>query len=210
MILQKSVCGYWFGKKKLNFFGLLPNTRAEGWRTLYCSLMATYQRSWFMNLLPSCCDFFAEISFWSLVLKKKLNFFGPLPNTEDKSLENALLFLNGDIAEKVGCKCGPLLLWFCRNLSLVTGFGKEKKTKFLWPTSEHRGQEFGECSIVPKWRQIREVCLLMWSFLAVICRSQSLVFEEKKTKFLWPTSEHREQQFGECSIVPQRWHTREA
>jgi len=103
MILQKSVCGHWFGKKKkLNFFGLLPNTRAEGWRTLYCSLMATYQRSWFMNLLPSCCDF-AEISFWSLVLKKKLNFFGPLPNTEDKSLENALLFLNGDIAEKVGC-----------------------------------------------------------------------------------------------------------
>ena len=43
------------------------------------------------------------ISLWSLVLKKKLNFFGPLPNTEDKSLENALLFLNGDIAEKVGC-----------------------------------------------------------------------------------------------------------
>ena len=37
--------------------------------------------------------------FW----KKKLNFFGLLPNTEDKSLENALLFLNGDIAEKVGC-----------------------------------------------------------------------------------------------------------
>ena len=55
-----------------------------------------------MNLLPSCCDF-AEISFWSLVLEKKLNFFGRLPNTEDKSLENALLFLNGDIAEKVGC-----------------------------------------------------------------------------------------------------------
>jgi hypothetical protein len=79
-------------EKKLNFFGLLPNTRAEGWRTLYGFLMATYQRSWFMNLLPSCCDF-AEISFWSLVLKKK--------------------------------------------------------TQFLWPTSEHRGQEFGERSIVP-------------------------------------------------------------
>ena len=82
-------------------FGLLPNTRAEGWRMLYCSLMVTYQRSWFMNLLPSCCDF-AEISFWSLVLEKKLNlnFYGLLPNTEGKSLENALLILNGGISEK--------------------------------------------------------------------------------------------------------------
>ena len=89
--------------KKTKF--LWPTSEHKGRRlenAIYCSLMATYQRSWFMNLLPSCCDF-AEISFWSLVLKKKLNFFGPLPNTEDKSLENALLFLNGDIAEKVGC-----------------------------------------------------------------------------------------------------------
>ena len=34
--------------------------------------------------------------------RKKLNFFaiGLLPNTEGKSLENALLFLNGDRSEK--------------------------------------------------------------------------------------------------------------
>jgi len=70
-------------------------------------------------------------------------------------------------------------------------FWKRKKTKFLWPTSEHRGQEFGERSIVPKRRQIREVWLLMWSFLAVICRSQSLVFEKKKRNFfgLLPNTE---------------------
>ena len=61
---------------------------------------------------------FAEISFWSLVLEKTLNFFGLLPNTEDKSLENALLFLNGDIAEKlVGnvvlccCDFAEMCLW---------------------------------------------------------------------------------------------------
>jgi len=36
--------------------------------------------------------------FWKR--KKKLNFYGLLPNTEGKSLENALLFLNGDRSEK--------------------------------------------------------------------------------------------------------------
>ena len=38
--------------------------------------------------------------------KKKLNFFGLLPNTESNSLENALLFLNGDILEKLSFESG--------------------------------------------------------------------------------------------------------
>ena len=56
MILQKSVFGHWFWEK-FNFFGLRPNTRAGGWRSMYCCLTVTYQRSLFMNLLPSHYDF---------------------------------------------------------------------------------------------------------------------------------------------------------
>ena len=49
---------------------------------------------------------------------------------------------------------------------------------------------------------------LMWSFLVVIL--QKLVYGLKKTKFLWPTSKHKDPEFGERSIVPQWQHTREA
>ena len=47
---------------------------------------------------------------WFWKRKKKLNFYGLLPNTEGKSLENALLFLNGDRSEKFDYYCGPFLL----------------------------------------------------------------------------------------------------
>ena len=58
-----------------------------------------------------CCDF-AEICLWSLVLekKKKINFYGLLPNKEGKSLENALLFLSGDILEKLSFESG--IFWW--------------------------------------------------------------------------------------------------
>ena len=54
--------------------------RVRVWAALYCLALAIEQRSFFTNLVLSGYDF-AEISLWSLVWKKKLNFFGLLPNT---------------------------------------------------------------------------------------------------------------------------------
>ena len=93
---------------------------------------------------------------------------------------------------------------------MVTGL---EKKNFLWPTSEHRGQEFGGRSIVPKRRHSREGWLLMWSFVVVILQKSVCGHwfwkRKKKTKFIWPTSEHRGQEFGERSIVFKRRQIRE-
>ena len=93
-----------FEKKKRNFFGLLPNTESN---SLENALL-------FLNVNGDIAEKLQWLFMWSFVVvilqksvsghwfwgNKKLNFFGLLLNTEGKSLENALLFLNGDRSEK--------------------------------------------------------------------------------------------------------------
>ena len=76
--------------------------------------------------------------------KKKTKFLWPTSEHKGIRLEVAILFLDGDISEKLVYESATFLFTEISFWSLVL-----KKKKNLWPTSEHRGQEFGERSIVP-------------------------------------------------------------
>ena len=53
---------------------------------------------------------FAEISLWSLVWKKKTKFLWPTSEHKGIRLENAILFLDGDISEKLVHESATFLL----------------------------------------------------------------------------------------------------
>ena len=100
-------------------------------------LFCTQNWSLYFNLLTSGVDFARILRVFGLTSQNRF-LFGLLPITEGKSLGSALLPRISNITEKLLYKSGAFWLWFCRNQSVVTGLEK-KKTKFLWPTSEHKG-----------------------------------------------------------------------
>ena len=106
-----------------------------------------------------------------LVFSKQI-LFGPLPITEGKSLGSALLLHISNILEKLCYKSGAFYswLWFCRNQSLVTGFGKNSISLAYFQT---QGQEVGgQCIVAWRWH-IREAC--SWIFYLLIMLLHNLV-----------------------------------
>ena len=127
------------------------------------------------------------------------------------TFENALLLLDGvtDIyEEKHFHESATFLLGFCRNESLVIGFGKKNKFKSLAYFWTHRARV--------KFNLENALLFLIGNIsenLGECGPYQSLINSFEKTKQIslasfwiqWPPK-HREQEFGECSIVPQGQH----
>jgi len=163
-------------------------------------LFCTQNWSLYFNLLTSGVDFARIRRVFGLSSQNRF-LFGLLPITEGKSLGSALLPRISNITEKLLYKSGAFWLWFCWNQSVVTGLEKKEKNSLAYFRTQ--GHKVGGRYIVPWWRHIREAGSWICYLLVVIL--QKLVSGHwfwKKTKFLWPTSEHRGQEFGERSIVP--------
>ena len=87
-------------------------------------LFCTQNWSLYFNLLTSGVDFARIRRVFGLSSQNRF-LFGLLPITEGKSLGSALLPRISNITEKLLYKSGAFWLWFCRNLSLVTGLEKK-------------------------------------------------------------------------------------
>ena len=116
-------------KQKQIPLAYFPARRGIAWAALYWSLFATYQKSLFSNLWHLVCSFLQSVQSWGC-LEKIRNFFGPLANTESKSLDSALyiLCLHCDITKKLAYKYGIVWSWFCSDQSIHQAISQNKKS----------------------------------------------------------------------------------
>ena len=129
----------WVCLNKTNSFGLLPSMEGNsfGQRCIDPCLRHIKQAcSRICGILVS--SFLQSVQSVGC-LEKIQNFFGPLANTESKSLDSALLRLHSDITKKVAYKFGIVWWWFCSDQSSNQAVSPNKKS--LGPNQQLFSQE---------------------------------------------------------------------
>ena len=124
-------------KQKQIPLAYFPAWSGIAWAVLYPCLRHIKQAcSGTCGILVS--SFLQSVQSWGC-LEKTRNFFGPLANTESKSLDSALLRFHSNITKKLAYKSGIVWWWFCSDQSIHQAISQNKKS--LRPYQQPFGQQ---------------------------------------------------------------------